>query len=155
MKTSELRKWLDEKGWYYTEDENFILLGGSFARVVVYKKAYRIDFKESSILSERSLELYKKFIEYYETPPSEREDEKKYYFEFGDKIDKKDKKRYLNLNTSSNGFFFHHDWEDVEDLEEGGISFKGEFTQQEIDDFPQEIKGAIECGFLRKMEVDT
>lgn len=28
------------------------------------------------------------------------------------------------------------------------------FTQQEIDDFPEKIKGAIKCGFLRKVEVN-
>ena len=152
MKTSELRKWLEVNKWKYDETAHYIEV---LDLIKVFTESQVVKFNEYFYSNEKSLELIKVVIEYTNTPISEREDEKKYYFEFGDKIDKKDKKRYLNLNTSSNGFFFHHDWEDVEDLEEGGISFKGEFTQQEIDNLPAEIKGAIDCGFLRKVEVDT
>ena len=139
MKTSELRKWLDEKDWSYQEDLNCIIVG-AFKRVIVMKNSYGIEIGPINIMNERSLDLFKKLIEYCETPLNEREDEKKYY------IHQPVSNKFLNFVTL-NKMYIISDSKNVE-------GFQIQFTQSEIDNFPAEIKGAIECGFLRKVEVE-
>ena len=139
MKTSELRKWLDEKDWSYQEDLNCIIVG-AFKRVIVMRNSYGIEIGSINIMNERSLDLFKKLIEYCETPLNEREDEKKYYIH--QKIDN----RFLSYVLTEK-FYIMFEPTNVD-------GFQTQFTQSEIDNFPAEIKGAIECGFLRKVEVE-
>ena len=139
MKTNELRKWLDEENWSYQEDLNCIKIG-TLKNISVMKNSYGIEIKSTNIMTEMSLGLFKKFIEYYETPLNEREEEKKYY------IHQPINNQYLNYDIK-NKFYFMFEPTNTHD-------FKTIFTQQEIDNFPAEIKGAIECGFLRKVEVE-
>ena len=82
----------------------------------------------------------KAIIEYVETPIEKREEVKKYYFELCDGIDKNEDDRYLTVDVHDGVFFLY--------------KYKRIFTENEINSFPKEIKGAIECGFLKKVEVD-
>lgn len=69
--------------------------------------------------------------EYTATPISEREEEKKYYIHLSDSVLNYD--GYIGFNPICRAV--------------------QKYTQSEIDNFPPEIKGAIECGFLKKVEV--
>ena len=135
MKTSELRKWLENNDISYTETENEIEL----EYIIVGKKTQTMQISgvRFSDQNDTSFKLLR-CIEYLNTPLNEREDEKKY-----------------NLKYNDTCFNFMDSW-----LVQGSdgkfwfsVFMEGKFTQQEIDNFPAEIKGAIDCGFLKKVEV--
>lgn len=135
MKTGELKKWLDEKGWIYEEDELSIIIHGV---LVISKNHKEIELYYRIWSEENGLDLLNKVLEYINTPPSEREDVKRYYIEFNtDNLDV----ATCYLYKMENGKLGLHD------------VIKHFFTQSEIDDFPVEIKGAIECGLMRKIRV--
>jgi hypothetical protein len=137
MKTSELRKWAEDNGFKKEMLEESI-------------KSFDLLNGLHELQKRMGIQLIRKVLDYIETPISEREDEKKYYIELGERLDKHDDKRYLNLDHDD-GIFFLHD--EIGDIDDSG-NYYAIFTQQEIDNFPKEIKGAIECGFLRKVEVE-
>ena len=68
--------------------------------------------------------------------------EKKYYIRISI-----DKYHILTKETLNNFFFF---WSNYNSWGH----FQAEFTQEDIDNFPPEIKGAIDCGFLEQVEVE-
>jgi hypothetical protein len=145
MKTSELKKWLDENEWEYVELNDFIIVDNDMK---IYKIIDSIDIPAVSFGKDSDFEkLLLKVLEYTNTPLNEREDEKKYYFEFGSCLDRIEKQRYLGVDVDDGVFYFDKE-------HTNNFNFKFVFTQQEIDNFPAEIKGAIECGFLRKVEVE-
>ena len=75
-------------------------------------------------------------IEKLERESLEREDEKAYCIKISDDVLK-----FVNTNGIYVGFNY--------------IALAtSTVTQTQIDNFPAEIKGAIECGFLRKVEVE-
>ena len=132
MKTSELKRVLWED-YVETWGENDEVLHGTFW--TVWKKEQRL-----IVNGVVPLGVLKVLVEYQHTPPSEREDEKKYY------IHQPVSNKFLNFVTL-NKMYIISDSKNVE-------GFQIQFTQSEIDNFPAEIKGAIECGFLRKVEVE-
>ena len=143
MKTSELRQAIRNLGFDFKETDEYILIGGIFR---VFKKIKRINFLEDGVYGYQRMQLLKLAIEYTETPIEEREEEKKYYFQLYEGFERPICKRFLKLDVSSGLFYFC-------DGHENRGRFKGELTQKEIDDFPPEIKGAIECGFFKKVEI--
>ena len=73
---------------------------------------------------------------YYTTPLNEREEEKAYYIKISDDVLK-----FVKTNEIYVGFNY--------------IALAtSTVTQKQIDNFPAEIKEAIECGFLIKVEVE-
>ena len=134
MKTSELKKWLEDNKWKYDETAHYIEV---LDLIKVFTESQVVKFNEYFYSNEKSLELIKVVIEYTNTPISEREDEKKYIIKTSIGTIS-----HFNvyLNTEQNKFIL--------------LPIEEKFTQQEIDNLPAEIKGAIECGFLRKVEVD-
>lgn len=135
MKTSELKKWLDENFIKYHEDETYFELINSWA---VQKNKKWLVFS-----NEISNELAEKIVEYYNTPLNEREDEKKYELQStcSYRYDWGEERLILFLLKEGNDYVYRN----------GKTQY---FTKQEIDNFPKEIKGAIGCGFLRKVEVE-
>ena len=132
MKTSELKRILREDcAEVFSESEHSIY--GVFW--TVWKKEQRLVVRGFVPLG-----IITTLGKYHNTPISEREDEKKYY------IHQPINNQYLNYDIK-NKFYFMFEPTNTHD-------FKTIFTQQEIDNFPAEIKGAIECGFLRKAEVN-
>lgn len=91
------------------------------------------------------LGVLKVLVEYTNTPLNEREDEKKYRI-INDNTLFKDGE-YLTLILNENTYYFSI-------FNANSEEYQRIFTQSEIDNFPAEIKGAIECGFLRKVEVE-
>jgi len=141
MKTSELKKWLIKSGFAFEEYGTSIIING----LLIYKDYQGLKIFDVSWQKGIGLELLNKAIEYTNTPLNEREDEKKYRIELAEirkDVLTKDEMRstIYTMSLSSN---------------EITIIFNKIFTQKEIDNFPKEIKGAIECGFLRKVEVDV
>lgn len=134
MKTSELKKWLEDNKWKYDETAHYIEV---LDLIKVFTESQVVKFNEYFYSNEKSLELIKVVIEYTNTPISEREDEKKYIIKTSIGTI-----NYFNtyLNAEQNKFIL--------------LPISQRFTQQAIDNFPQEIRGAIECGFLRKVEVE-
>ena len=143
MKTSEFRQAIRNLGFGFKETDEDILI---FGVITVFKKIQRIDIFAYRIDGYEITKLLKLAIEYTETPIEEREEEKKYYFELYDGIDNNFPDRFLGLDGSDGMFYFDNEHKSFK-------CFKGEFTQTEIDDFPPEIKGAIECGFFKKVDV--
>ena len=137
MKTSELRKWLDENCIKYHEDEKYFELINFWG---VQK-----DKKWLIFSNEISKELAEKIVEYYNTPLKEREDAKKYRIITNYTFWKDSE--YLTLILNQNKYYFSI-------FNTNSEEYRRIFTQNEIDNFPAEIKGAIECGFLRKVEVE-
>ena len=134
MKTSELKKWLIKNDFIFDEYETSIIINGLLK---IYKETQTLKIYEESWQEGLGLELLNKAIEYTNTPLNEREDEKKYLVKtsiptMSDFV--------IYLNSEENEFIL--------------FPISQKFTQQEIDNFPAEIKGAIECGFLRKAEVE-
>jgi hypothetical protein len=139
MKTSELNKWLIKSGFAFEEYEKSIVINGLLE---IYKEKQALEIFDMSWKEGIGLELLNKAIEYTNTPISEREDEKKYCVE----IILKGRVKFVNKDKQTGEFF-------ISTIEQDS-QFQTIFTQQEIENFPKEIKGAIECGFLRKVEVE-
>ena len=137
MKTSELKKWLDENFIKYHEDENYFKSANYWS---VQK-----DEKWLVFFNEINNKLAEKIVEYYNTPLKEREDEKKYRIRIDNTLSKEDD--YLTLILNQNKYYFSI-------FSTNSEIYQRIFAQQEIDNFPAEIKGAIECGFLVKVEVE-
>ena len=148
MKTSELKRIVEENGYVFKKAEKFIYIS--------YLKRERmiLDLQDQSITLSDNVKIgtpsIKKImvalIEYSLTPLNEREDEKKYRIMMGNTISTMNDS--LTLRVTKNTYYFSmFDYNDE--------FFQKIFTESEIDNFPAEIKGAIECGFLRKVEVDT
>lgn len=139
MKTSELKRILREDcAEVFTESEN-----------AIYNAVWTVWKKERQLVVRRVIPLGVLTVlgKYHNTPISEREDEKKYRIELFEKVNAGLETKYLKYDTSKMKFYFS------DNVNENN-QFKTTYTQQEIDNFPKEIKGAIECGFLRKVEVE-
>ena len=146
MKTSELRKVVEENRYKFEKTEDFIHI------YYTSLKAMTLDLRDQSITVDANVKLCSQsikkimvaLIEYSLTPISERED-KKYRIVMDSIVSKTFD--YLTLIINENTYYFSAFRINEEE-------YQRIFTQQEIDDFPAEIKGAIECGFLRKVEVE-
>ena len=143
MKTSEFRQAIRNLGFNFDETDEYILVHGIMR---VLKKTQRTNVFGHGMYGFRNIKLSKLAIEYTETPIEEREEEKKYCFELYDGFDKTILNKFLKLDLSDGLFYFNDDHKNMG-------RFKGEFTQSEIDNFPPEIKGAIECWFFKKVEI--
>lgn len=149
MKTSELKKIVEENRYEFQKKENRIHISYFGIERMI------LDLRDESITVDNDVKLgtprIKKImvalIEYSLTPISEREDEKKYLLKVNEF-----NKRIIGLD------YIGQIKTTIKSTLEGNQKFifdnKDIFTQQEIDNFPQEIRGAIECGFLRKVEVE-
>lgn len=142
MKTRDLRKWFEDNKWEYVETAHYIEV---LDLIKVFTESQVVKFNEYFYGNSKSLELIKVVIEYTNTPISEREDEKKYRIRIDSTLFKE--VVYLTLILSKNIYYLSI----FNDNDEANQRI---FTQSEIDNLPQEIKGAIECGFLRKVEVE-
>ena len=137
MKTSELKRILWEdcvESWSETGD----VIYGVFW--TVWKKERKL-----SVDGVIPLGVLKVLGGYNNTPLNEREDEKKYRIVFDKTISTMND--CLTLRVTKNTYYFSI-FDNNDEL------FQRIFTQSEIDNLPAEIKGAIECGFLRKVEVE-
>lgn len=141
MKTSELKRILSED-LVETFSENEDVIFGVYWTVKKREQRLRV-------FGVIPLNVLKALGEYVNTPieeREEREEEKKYYFKFYDGIDNTISDRFLKLDESDKVFYFSDSYRNK-------FYIKGLFTEKEIENFPPEIKGAIECGFLKKVEV--
>lgn len=134
MKTSEFRKYLEEKGCNFKEDKNcFDILNLG----LVFKDSNSIDM----CITYCQNDLFENIYKYARTPLEEREEEKKYrlslsdYFHSGDFMG-----MYLNLNTETSEYTFN-------DSSDGVNDYKTHFTQKEIDAMP------FDTNFFIKEEV--
>ena len=144
MKTSELKKWLIKSGFAFEEYGTSIIING----LLIYKDYQGLKIFDVSWQKGIGLELLNKAIEYTNTPLNEREDEKKYRIELVEirkDVLTKDEMRSTVYVLSSM----------FKSSSETKIMFDNIFTESEINNLPSQIKGAIECGFLRKVEVDV
>ena len=135
MKTSELKRILREDCVeVFTESENFIY-GVDWT---AWKKEQRL-----GVRGVIPLDVLTVLGKYQNTPISEREDEKMYEIQntCSYRYDWGEERLSLYLVKESELYVYRN----------GKRQY---FTQSEIDNFPKEIKGAIECGFLRKVEVE-
>jgi len=132
MKTSEFRKYLEEKGWDFKEDKNcFDILNLG----LVFKDSNSIDI----CIMYCQNDLFENIYKYARTPLEEREEEKKYYLRLnisGEHIDD----IYLNLNFDTYRYVIY-------DNEQSSWR-KNVFTQKEIDAMPFDTK------FFEKVEVE-
>ena len=144
MKTSELRKWLIKNDFMFDEYETSIVINGL---LTIYKETQKLKIYDESWQEGIGLELLNKAIEYTNTPLNEREEEKKYRIELAEICEGVLSREGMSTKIYSMSSI-------IKSTESTKIIFKEIFTQQEIDNFPAEIKGAIECGFLRKVEVE-
>ena len=145
MKTSELRKIVGENLYKFEKIGDFIYIH------YLGLKAMILDLRNNSITVDNGVRLttpcIKKImvalIEYSLTPLNEREDEKKYRIMIDNAISAMNE--CLTLRVTKNTYYFS-----IFDNNDG--LFQRIFTQSEVDNFPTEIKGAIECGFLKMFE---
>jgi len=139
MKTSELKRILSEDLVENFDENNDVIYGMYWT---VTKREERL-----IVFGVVPMNVLNALGEYVNTPINDREEEKKYCFKFYDGIDNTISDRFLKLDESDKVFYFSDSYRNV-----GYI--KGLFTEKEIENFPSEIKGAIECGFLLKEKVD-
>ena len=139
MKTSELKRILSEDLVENFAENNDVIYGMYWT---VNKREQRL-----IVFGGVPLNVLNALGEYVDTPINEREEEKKYCFKLYGGIDNTVSDRFLKLDESDKVFYFSDSYRNV-----GYI--KGLFTEKEIEKFPSEIKGAIECGFLVKVEVN-
>ena len=142
MKTSEFKKHIQDLKLEFKETDDFILIEPI---IKIFKKFDGFITLHDVYNLPTLYKLIKLATEYSETPISEREEEKKYYivlsehFELGWQT--------LNYEVEKNCYIFHS----KPDLK----LHKTEFTDKEILEMPFNIKRAIECGFLKKVEVEN
>ncbi len=149
MKTSELKRIVEENGYEFQKTNQFIFIRFNDFKimgldlhdhsVVLYPGTYLVTNQIKRIMVA--------LIEYSLTPLNEREDERKYAFELWHKANLSMETKYLKFDKKLELYYLNKN--QVENSQ-----FQRIFTQSEIDNFPKEIKGAIECGFLRKVEVE-
>lgn len=72
----------------------------------------------------------------------------RYYFVLWDGCNISNQPKYLKFDKRSQRFYFNRN-------KVSNNQFQLEFTQTEVDNFPIEIKGAIQCGLIKKVEVVT
>lgn len=149
MKTSELKRIVEENGYEFKNTGLFIIIsyfGRAIMTLDLLGQSITLD-NSTRLASHRIKKIMVALIECSLTPPSEREDEKKYQLkvnEFNKRIigvDYVEQIKTTLRGTPEGNQKYIFDSKDI-------------FTQKEIDDFPAGIKGAIECGFLRKVEVE-
>ncbi len=130
MKTSEFRKYLEEKGGDFKEDKNcFDILNLG----LVFKDSNSIDI----CIMYCQNDLFENIYKYARTPLEEREEEKKYYLMFPKEIMITG---FLNFKT-----------DDKQYLVAGKIqewNYQTKFTQKEIDAMPFDTK------FFEKVELE-
>ena len=139
MKTSELKRILSEDcvvKWWEIDDAIYGLFW------TVWEKEQRLE-----VCGFIPLDVLNVLGKYHNTPLNEREDEKKYRIELAEICEGVLSREGMSTKIYSMSSM-------IKSTESTKIIFKEIFTQQEIDNFPAEIKGAIECGFLRKVEVE-
>ena len=144
MKTSELKKWLDQNGYDYS-DENDCIEVHDLLRIAKFKS--EIYMIESSIDNDYFEKLLIKSLEYNATPISEREEEKKYYIRTNKHFYQNSEMNYMKCLEDNNEYYFSDNQE-----------FQGcqaIYTEKQISKMPIEIQDAIECGFLKKVEVEN
>ena len=129
MKTSEFRKYLEEKGLDFKEDKNcFDILNLG----LVFKDSNSIDI----CIMYCQNDLFENIYKYARTPLDEREEEKKYRLMMPKGFN--DNKLYVLKNHSSDNYFTKaYNFED----------YKYAFTQKEIDAMP------FDTNFFIKEEV--
>lgn len=139
MKTKELKKIAEDHKYTFIKNEF-----GIEVRNIHEKLVLRLSTNDTIYVGEgfcfgtkKIKSVMKALIEYSETPIEEREDEKKYEIVFEEQV--------LTKKDDGN-FYFLWDY--------ASTVYQRTFTQSEIDNFPRVIKGAIECGFLKKVEVE-
>ena len=140
MKTSELKKHIQDLKLECQETDDSILIDPimkifkNFDGFITLHDVYNIPIL---------YKLIKLAIEYSETPISEREEEKKYNLVLFDSI--KAEWKTFNYRVNEKDYVFHG--------KTNTISYITEFTDKQISEMPIEIQKAIECGFLKKVEV--
>ena len=147
MKTSELKQIVEEHGYTFQKTDQFIFISFyGLGKMQLDLQNHSITVDKNTILVTPCIKkIMVALIEYSLTPRSEREDEKKYRIIMDSTISKDTD--CLTLIVNKNTYYFSA-------FKNNAEGFQRIFTQQEIDNFPEEIKGAIECGFLRKVEVE-
>ena len=145
MKTSELRKIAGENVYEFQKTEDFIYihyLGHKIMTLDLQNQA--ITLGNNVLLgTPRIKKVMVALIEYSLTPLNEREDEKKYRVLMDTNFTQSFS--YLTLILKNNTYYFSVFKNNEEE-------YQRIFTQSEVDNFPQKIKGAIECGFLKMFE---
>ena len=146
MKTSELKKWLDQNGHDYSDENDYIEVH-DLLRIAKFKsEIYMID---SSIDNDYFEKLLIKSLEYNATPISEREEEKKYYLCSIINYSKNFDNHYIKFDCSKKEYYFFENYYGY------GYATESKFTDKQISEMPIEIQKAIECGFLKKVEVEN
>ena len=150
MKTSELKKIVEENGYEFKMNANGIdvFIDTTLGRYFYTQDGDSIGLDgRYRIKHHKAITITKALLDYIQTPLNEREDEKKYQLKVNEF-----NKRIIGVD------YIEQIKTTLKKTPEGNQKFifdnKDIFTQSEIDNFPKEIKGAIECGFLRKVEVE-
>jgi hypothetical protein len=140
MKTSELIKVVEENGFYFTKGMENIYVDTILGWFISIDKENCISINEKRVLrTSKARNVMKAIIEYAETPTSEREEEKKYYVE---SMIKGSGGSTLRLLKTCDGYFLH----------EMTYSY---FVENDFLYLPKQFQVAIECGFLKKVEVEN
>lgn len=149
MKTSEIKNIIKDNGYTFIKNEFGIEVRNVHKELVLSMHTNdTIYVGEGFCFQSKNIkDVMKALIAYSERPLEEREEEKKYYFKFYDGIDNTISDRFLKLDEYDKVFYFSNSYRSKSYM-------KGMFTENEIENFPSEIKGAIECGFLKKVEVE-
>ena len=138
MKTKELIRLLSDYAEIFDQNEGVIM--GMHWTVDKNIQRLRIFGPTPRVVSQW-------LAEYTATPISEREDKKKYLIHT----------TLMNYRDDCNMYLYKIK-QDVPYHYDGRLHLIDNpyrsFTQSEIDNFPPEIKGAVECGFLKKVEVE-
>lgn len=139
MKTKEFIEKVEELGFRAEESDSGIdVINGVFQHLCHVSKTFRFvldtDWTEFEEAGEATREdLYKLAVEYANTPIEEREEEKKYRIELiNDVVKCNSRGSYLNLVVDTGQHMMSASKETSE--------LKTQFTQKEIDNFPDEVK---------------
>ena len=144
MKTQELISWLRDNDAQFVIKQNAIEV---FDILVVYTDKQRFDMIDRMFYLDSHYDLIEKVIEYSRTPIDQRKEPTRYRLEWCDELDDEVTERYLRLCTLDGQFFFSDRYDNTH-------VFRGAFTDSEIEKFPDHIKGAVTCGFLKKIVVE-
>ena len=140
MKTSELKKIVALNGFCFRRGTENIYIDDSNSGFMYLDKENGIKLYENRMAkTQQAKNVMRALLDYSETPISEREEEKKYYFE---SMIKGSGGSTLRLLKTCDGYFLH----------EMTYSY---FIENDFNYLPNQFQKAIECGFLKKVEVEN
>ena len=142
MLIKEMRKWLKDKQVLQNETADTF----ETSTFTIPKRGGYITIKNHTYHGDFTSDFLAKVVGFISTPASEREGERYYRLILWEGANVQDHTVYLKYDRRNRKYYFSKNIAE-------NYQFQINFTSSEIGMFPPEIRGAVVCQLLRKVEV--